>query len=50
MVAGNGSMKMLPGGSAIVCRCYASDPPTQSVVQSVIYKLNELIEALDRQA
>ena len=29
---------------------YASDPPTQSEVQSVIYKLNELIGALERQA
>ena len=27
---------------------YASDPPTQSEVQSVIYKLNELIGALER--
>ena len=29
---------------------YASDPPTQGEVQSVIYKLNELIGALDRPA
>ena len=29
---------------------YASDPPTQSEVQSVIYKLNELIGGLHRQA
>jgi hypothetical protein len=29
---------------------YASDPPTQSEVQSIIYKLNELIGALARQA
>ena len=28
---------------------YASDPPTQSEVQSAIYKLNELIGALERQ-
>ena len=29
---------------------YASDPPTHAEVQSVIYKLNELIGALERQA
>ena len=29
---------------------YASDPPTQEEVQSIIYKLNELIGALDRPA
>ena len=36
--------------SSVVHRRFASDPPTQSEVQSVIYKLNELIGGLHRPA